>query len=151
MDLVAVSPVFNLYDRDWPIRTLQEQNPPAKFVFAHEEGRMGVALDSIVSQGCIVSGGRVVQSVLSPGVRVNSYSEVDRCILFSDVNVGRHSRMRRCIVDRGAMIPENTHTGYDPEQDRERGFTVTDSGIVVVTTESLAEEKVRAYASLLPQ
>ncbi|MBI4444045.1 MAG: glucose-1-phosphate adenylyltransferase [Acidobacteria bacterium] len=151
MDLVAVSPVFNLYDRDWPIRTLQEQHPPAKFVFAHEEGRMGVALDSIVSQGCIVSGGRVVQSVLSPGVRVNSYSELDRCILFADVNVGRHSRMRRCIVDRGAMIPENTHIGYDPEQDRERGFTVTDSGIVVVTTESLAEEKVRAYAASLPQ
>ena len=112
---------------------------------------MGVALDSIVSQGCIVSGGRVVQSVLSPGVRVNSYSELDRCILFSEVDVGRHSRMRRCIVDRGARIPENTHIGYDPEQDRARGFTVTDSGIVVVTTESLLEEKVRSYTASLSQ
>ena len=151
MDLVSVSPVFNLYDRGWPIRTLQEQNPPAKFVFAQEGGRMGLALDSIISHGCIVSGGRVVQSVLSPGVRVNSYSELDRCILFADVNVGRHSRMRRCIVDRGARIPENTHIGYDPEQDRARGFTVTDSGIVVVTTESLLEEKVRSYTASLSQ
>ena len=132
LDLVSVSPVFNLYDRDWPIRTLQEQHPPAKFVFAQEGNRMGVALDSIISNGCIVSGGRVVQSVLSPGVRINSYSEVHCSILFSGVNVGRHCRLRRCIIDRDIRIPPNTQIGYDLEHDRERGFTVTESGIVVV-------------------
>ena len=149
MDLVSVSPVFNLYDRGWPIRTLQEQNPPAKFVFAQEGGRMGLALDSIISHGCIVSGGRVVQSVLSPGVRVNSFAEVDLSILFSEVNVGRHSRLRRCIVERGVEIPENTQIGYDVETDRESGFTVTDSGIVVVSRESpLTEREKAAVASL---
>ncbi|MBI4464141.1 MAG: glucose-1-phosphate adenylyltransferase [Acidobacteria bacterium] len=150
MDLVAVNPIFNLYDRDWPIRTLHEQHPPAKFVFNYEEGRMGVALDSIVSHGCIISGGRVIQSVLSPGVRVDSYAEVDCSILFWDVNVGHQSRLRRCIVDRGVQIPEDTHIGYDLEQDRARGFTVTESGIVVVARESLLEEKVRSYAVPLP-
>ena len=149
MDLVSVSPVFNLYDRGWPIRTLQEQNPPAKFVFAQEGGRMGLALDSIISHGCIVSGGRVVQSVLSPGVRVNSFAEVDLSILFSDVDVGRHSRLRRCIVERGVEIPENTQIGYDVETDRESGFTVTDSGIVVVSRERpLTEREKAAVASL---
>ena len=149
MDLVSVSPIFNLYDRGWPIRTLQEQNPPAKFVFAQEGGRMGLALDSIISHGCIVSGGRVVQSVLSPGVRVNSFAEVDLSILFSDVNVGRHCRLRRCIVERGVEIPENTQIGYDIETDRESGFTVTDSGIVVVSRESpLTEREKAAVASL---
>ena len=132
MDLVSVSPVFNLYDKSWPIRTLQEQYPPAKFVFAQEGNRMGVALDSIVSNGCIVSGGRVVQSVLSPGSRIHSYSEVHCSILFSGVNVGRHCRLRRCIIDRDILIPASTHIGYDLEKDRERGFTVTESGIVVV-------------------
>ncbi len=132
MDLVSVSPVFNLYDKDWPIRTLQEQYPPAKFVFAQEGNRMGVALDSIISNGSIVSGGRVVQSVLSPGVRINSYSEVHCSILFSGVNVGRHCRLKRCIVDRDIRIPPNTQIGYDLDQDRDRGFTVTDSGIVVI-------------------
>jgi glucose-1-phosphate adenylyltransferase len=132
LDLVSVSPVFNLYDEEWPIRTLQLQSPPAKFVFAQEGYRMGVALDSIVSHGCIVSGGRVVQSVLSPDVRVNSYSEVTGSILFAGVNVGRYSRLRRCIVERGVHIPENTQIGYDLERDRQRGFVITDSGVVVV-------------------
>jgi len=156
MDLVSVSPVFNLYDAEWPIRTLQEQHPPVKFVFAQEGNRMGVALDSIVSNGCIISGGRVVQSVLSPRVRINSYSEVHCSILFTGVDVGRHCRLRRCIVDRGLQIPPNTHIGYDLEKDRERGFTVTDSGIVVVgrgrsvTEENpalvLSEEGVRDFS-----
>jgi glucose-1-phosphate adenylyltransferase len=132
MDLVSVRPTFNLYDRDWPIRTMSLQNPPAKFVFAQEGSRMGLALDSIVSHGCIVSGGRVVQSVLSPDVRVNSYSEVHGSILFSGVSVGRYSRLRHCIVDRDVSIPENTQIGYDPDHDRERGYTVTDNGVVVV-------------------
>ncbi|MBI4480604.1 MAG: glucose-1-phosphate adenylyltransferase [Acidobacteria bacterium] len=132
MDLVSVSPVFNLYEKEWPIRTLQVQHPPAKFIFAQEGYRMGVALDSIVSHGSIVSGGRVLQSVLSPDVRVNSYSEVQGCILFTGVNVGRYSRLRRCIVERGVYIPENTQIGYDLERDRARGFVITDSGLVVV-------------------
>ena len=91
MDLVAVSPQFNLYDQEWPVRTYQPQYPPAKFVFAQKDQRMGIALDSIVSGGCIISGGRVVNCVLSPGVRINSYCEVDRSILFPHVEIGRHS------------------------------------------------------------
>ena len=131
MDIVSVSPIFNLYDEEWPIRTHQRQYPPAKFVFA-EPGRTGTALDSIVSNGCIVSGGIVKNSILSPNVRVNSYSEVDDCILFSHVSVGRRCRIRRAILDRDVHVPEGTTIGYDAEADRQRYF-VTDSGITVVT------------------
>src|SRR6201987_5197453 len=141
MDIVSVSPIFNLYDEECPIRTPQRQSPPAKFVFA-EAGRTGTALDSIVSNGCIVSGGRVEKSVLSPDVRVNSYSEVDQAILFSHANVGRHCRIRRAILDRDAHIPEGTTIGYDAEADRQRYF-VTESGITVVTRDySLFENPV---------
>ncbi len=141
MDLVSVSPVFNLYDDHWPIRTYQRQYPPAKFVFA-ESGRTGAAFDSVVSSGCVISGGVVRNSVLSPDVRVNSYSEVDSCILFSHVNVGRHCRIRRAIIDRDVHIPEGSVIGYDPETDRQRYF-VTDSGITVVTRDySLFESPV---------
>jgi glucose-1-phosphate adenylyltransferase len=131
MDLVSVSPVFNLYDSNWPIRTHQRQYPPAKFVFS-EAGRTGAAYDSIVSSGCVVSGSVVRNSVLSPDVRVNSYSEVDSSILFSHVNIGRHCRVRKAIIDRDVQIPEGTVIGYDSETDRQRYF-VTDSGITVVT------------------
>jgi glucose-1-phosphate adenylyltransferase len=141
MDIVAVSPVFNLYDENWPIRTHQRQYPPAKFVFA-ETGRTGTAVDSIVSSGCIVSGGLVKNSVLSPDVRINSYSEIDDCILFSHVNVGRHCRIHKAIIDRDVHIPEGTTIGYDPEADRQRYF-VTESGITVVTRDySLFENPV---------
>jgi len=143
MDVVAVSPVFNLYDKAWPIRTHQRQYPPAKFVFA-EPGRTGMAMDSIVSSGCIVSGGAVRNSLLSPDVRVNSYSEIDASIIFSHVNIGRHCRIRRAIVDRDVHIPEGTVIGYDGEEDRQRYF-VTDSGITVVTRDySLFESPVAA-------
>ena len=131
MDIVSVSPVFNLYDSEWPIRTHQRQYPPAKFVFG-EPGRTGTAIDSIVSAGCIVSGSSVKNSILSPDVRVNSYSEVDASILFSHVNVGRHCRIRRAILDRDVHVPEGTTIGYDAEADRQRYF-VTDTGITVVT------------------
>src|ERR1700741_2226860 len=131
MDIVAVSPIFNLYDDHWPIRTHQRQYPPAKFVFA-ETGRTGTAVDSIVSNGCIVSGGIVKNSVLSPDVRVNSYSEVDDCILFSHVSVGRRCHIRRAILDRDVHIPEGTTIGYDAEADRQRYF-VTGSGITGAT------------------
>ena len=141
MDIVSVSPIFNLYDEEWPIRTHQRQYPPAKFVFA-EPGRMGTALDSIVSNGCIVSGGIVKNSVLSPDVRINSYCEVDQCILFSHVSVGRRCRIRRAIIDRDVHLPEGTTIGYDTEADRQRYF-VTDSGITVVTRDySLFENPV---------
>jgi glucose-1-phosphate adenylyltransferase len=141
MDIVSVSPIFNLYDEHWPIRTFQRQYPPAKFVFA-EAGRTGTALDSIVSNGCIVSGGTVKNSVLSPDVRINSYSEVDSCILFSHVSVGRRCRIRKAILDRDVHIPEGTTIGFDAEADRQRYF-VTDSGITVVTRDySLFENPV---------
>ncbi len=141
LDLVAVSPVFNLYDGSWPIRTHQRQYPPAKFVFS-DPNRTGTAFDSIVSSGCILSGGSVRNSVLSPDVRVNSYCEVDASIIFSHVNIGRHCRIRRAIVDRDVHIPEGTIIGYDTETDRQRYF-VTDSGITVVTRDySLFESPV---------
>ncbi|MGA2202535.1 MAG: glucose-1-phosphate adenylyltransferase [Terriglobales bacterium] len=141
MDLVSVSPVFNLYDEQWPIRTHQRQYPPAKFVFA-ETGRMGHALDSLVSAGCIVSGGSVQNCVLSPDVRVNSFTEIENSILFAHVNVGRSCRIRKAIIDRNVHIPEGTTIGYDAEADREQYF-VTDSGITIVTRDySLFENPV---------
>jgi glucose-1-phosphate adenylyltransferase len=141
MDMVSVSPIFNLYDADWPIRTHQRQYPPAKFVFA-ETGRTGTAVDSIVSNGCIVSGGSVKNSILSPDVRVNSYCEVDQSILFSHVSVGRRCRIRRAIIDRDVHLPEGTTIGFDAEADRQRYF-VTESGITVVTRDySLFENPV---------
>jgi glucose-1-phosphate adenylyltransferase len=132
MDLVAVTPVFNLYDQDWPLRTSMPPMPPAKFVFASEGRGMGLALDSIVSHGCIVSGGRVMRSILSPGVRVDSHASVENCLLFSGVQVGAHSRLRNCIVDHNVRIPEHAVIGLDPETNRSEGHTVTDSGLVVV-------------------
>jgi glucose-1-phosphate adenylyltransferase len=139
MDLVSVSPVFNLYDSNWPLRTWQHQYPPAKFVFADPE-RMGVALDSIVAGGSVISGGRVQRCVLGNNVRVNSYCEVTDSIIYNHVNIGRHSRIRRAIIDRHVSLPERTEIGYDTEADRRR-FHVTDSGIaVVVRQESLIEE-----------
>jgi glucose-1-phosphate adenylyltransferase len=132
MDLVDVEPQFNLYDRRWPIRTNLTQQPPAKFVFAQEGRRMGVAVDSIVSNGCIVSGGRVLRSVLCPGVRVNSYCEVEFSILMPDAEIGRWSRLRRTIVGTGVKIPESSTIGFDLEADRANGYTVTEGGVVVV-------------------
>jgi len=132
MDLVDVSPVFNLYDRRWPIRTKATQQPPAKFVFAQEGRRMGVAVDSIVSAGCIVSGGRVLHSVLSPGVRVNSYCEVEYSILMPDVEIGRNSRLRRAILNTGVKLAESSTVGLDLGADRANGYHVTEGGITVV-------------------
>lgn len=141
MDVVSVSPVFNLYDKAWPIRTHQRQYPPAKFVFS-EPGRTGMAVDSVVSSGCIISGSVVRKSVMSPDVRVNSYAEVESCIVFSHVNIGRHCRIRRAIIDRDVHIPEGSVIGYDPEEDR-RNYFLTESGITVVTRDySLFESPV---------
>jgi glucose-1-phosphate adenylyltransferase len=133
MDLVGATPELNLYDDDWLIRTHQGQYPPAKFLYADasEGGRMGVAVDSIVSTGTIVSGGRIQRCVLSPRVRTNSYSYAFESILMEDVDVGRYAKLRRVIVDKGVRIPPRTQIGYDPEEDAKR-FTITDGGIVVV-------------------
>jgi glucose-1-phosphate adenylyltransferase len=134
MDLVAVDPLFNLYDQTWPIRTYQGQFPPAKFVFAQGEqgGRMGVALDSIVCGGCIVSGGRVQNSVLSPNVLVKDYADVHDAVLMENVVIGEHARIRRAIIDKDVTIPPKTEIGYDLEADK-RHFIVTDSGIVTIS------------------
>jgi glucose-1-phosphate adenylyltransferase len=133
MDLVDVTPQLNLYDNRWPIRTRMPQQPPAKFVFAQEGRRMGVAIDSIVSAGCIVSGGRVMHSVLSPGVRVNSYCEVEYSILMPNVQIGRYSRVRRAIIDTNVRVPESSVIGFDAEDDRSNGYYITEGGIVVVS------------------
>jgi glucose-1-phosphate adenylyltransferase len=139
MDLVAVTPIFNLYDKSWPIQTWQLQYPAAKFVFADAD-RMGVAVDSIVAGGSIVSGGRVRQSVLGYDARINSYAEVEDSILFNHVAVGRHCRIRRAIIDRHVTLPEHTVIGYDTEEDRKR-YHVSEGGIVVVVREdSMLEE-----------
>ena len=141
MDVASVSPVFNLYDSKWPIRTRVRQYPPAKFVFG-EPGRTGMAINSIVSAGCIVSGATVRNSVMSQDVRVNSYSELDSSIVFSHVNIGRHCRIRRAIIDRDVEIPEGTVIGYDPVEDKRRYF-VTPSGLTIVTRDrSLFENPV---------
>jgi glucose-1-phosphate adenylyltransferase len=132
MDLVQVVPVFDLYNPRWPVHTFARTLPPAKFVFADEENaRMGIATDSLVSEGCIISGGRIDRSVLSPSVRVNSFSHVEESILFSGVDVGRRARIRRAIVDKNVHIPAGVHIGFDPEEDKRR-FSVSESGIVVI-------------------
>ncbi len=133
MDLCHVNPEFNLYDPEWPMRTHQIQAPPAKFVFA-DTGRCGQALDSIISAGCIISGSRVSGSVLCPNVRVHSFCEIDQSILMPGVRIGRHARIRRAIIDRDVFIPRGALIGHNEAEDRKR-HTVTQSGIVVVTTD----------------
>jgi glucose-1-phosphate adenylyltransferase len=131
MDLIQVDPVLNLYDQEWPIHTHQPAFPPPKFV--HTAGdRRGAAFDSIVCQGAIISGGQVYRSIVSPGVRVNSFALVEDAILFDGVDVGRHSRIRRAIIDKEVRIPGGFEIGWNREIDLERGFTITDDGIIVV-------------------
>jgi len=145
MDLVAVDPLFNMYDQMWPIRTYQGQFPPAKFVFAddYEGGRMGIALDSIVCGGCIVSGARVQNSVLSPNVLVQDHAEVRESVVMENVVIGEHCRIRRAIIDKDVNIPPKTEIGYDLGADRSR-FTVTDSGLVAIS------KGMKLHASLHP-
>ncbi|TWT32776.1 glucose-1-phosphate adenylyltransferase [Blastopirellula retiformator] len=146
MDLVHVDPLLNLYDQDWPLRTYQPNVPPPKFVFAGsaDEGRRGCALDSIVCGGSIISGGEVERSILGPEVRVNSFCHVEDSILFEGVNIGRHSRIRRAIIDKGVHIPPGTEIGFDLELDRRRGFTVSSGGVVVIAKGDAVESMVRA-------
>ena len=134
MDLISVDPQLNLYDGEWPIRTYQPNLPPPKFVFAEKgpEARRGQALDSIVCQGTIVSGGQIERTIVGANSRINSYSQVVDSILFEGVNVGRHAKIRRAILDKGVHVPAGIEIGYDPELDRQRGFTVTESGLTVI-------------------
>ncbi len=133
MELIQVNPTFNLYDQEWLIRTFQEQYPPVKTVHSgdKEEGRVGLVLDSIVSEGCVVSGGRVQRSILSPNVRINSFSEVYDSILMESVHVGRHAKIKRAIIDKDVSIPQGMVIGFNLEEDKKR-FFVSESGIVVV-------------------
>jgi len=132
MDLVQVNPLFNLYDPSFPIRGFTPMRPPAKTVFSDDRGdRTGIALDSLTCSGCIISGGRVERSILSPEVHIHSHSLVQDSILFERVDVGRHARIRRTIVDKDVKIPPGFKVGYDLEKDGKR-FTVTSSGIVVI-------------------
>jgi len=130
MDLISVTPQLNLYDPQWPIFTYQSSDPPAKTVL-EEEGRMGTAVNSILSNGCIISGGSVKRSVLSPRVTVHSYAEVEDSILLERVDIGRHAKIRRTIIDKDVQIPPKMEIGYNLDEDSRR-FTVTGSGIVVV-------------------
>jgi glucose-1-phosphate adenylyltransferase len=132
MDLIEIHPQFNLYNTRWPIRTGVTHDPPAKFVFRDEaQARVGIATDSLVSHGCIISGGRIHRSVLSVGCRINSFSEVEESVLFERVRIGRHARLRKCIVDKDVEIPAGAEIGYNAEHDRQRGFTV-EGGITTI-------------------
>jgi len=132
MDLVAIQPAFNLYNRRWPIRTGINHDPPAKFVFRDEaNARVGIATESLVSMGCIISGGRIHRSVLSNRCRVNSFSEIEESVLFENVVIGRHVKIRRAIVDKDVEIPSGTEIGYNLEEDKKRWF-VSDDGITVI-------------------
>ena len=140
LELTNVEPQLNLYDDRWPVRTYQPNLPPAKTVFADDDGaggdsggpRKGEALDSLVSHGAILSGGVAKKCVIGPGARINSYAQVEESILFSQVNIGRRCRIRRTIIDKDVRIPDGAEIGYDHEADRARGYTVTESGVVVV-------------------
>jgi glucose-1-phosphate adenylyltransferase len=133
MDLIAVDPIFNLYNYRWPFRTVHYDYPAAKFVFANfKEKRTGIALDSMVSEGCIISGGVVNRSILSPRVMIHSYSTVDDSILMHGVDIGRYAKVRNAIIDKGIKVPRGCEIGYDEKADKQRGFYISETGIVVV-------------------
>ena len=137
LELIGVTPELNLYDEDWPIWTYQQQLPPAKFVF-DEPGRRGVAIDSMVSGGCVISGATVRHSLLFSNVRVHSYAEVVDSVVLPDVDIGRNARIRRAVIDKGCRIPPGTVIGEDPGEDARR-FHVTEGGVVLVTPDMLGQ------------
>jgi glucose-1-phosphate adenylyltransferase len=138
MELVSVSPQLDLYDKVWPVLTHQDQNPAAKFVF-DDDDRRGEAIDSMVSDGCIISGSKVKRSLLFSNCLIHSYSHILDSILLPDVEVGRHCRISKAIIDRGTVVPDNAVIGEDHEEDRKRGYRVTASGIVLVTPDMLGQ------------
>jgi glucose-1-phosphate adenylyltransferase len=138
MDLVGITPELNLYDEDWPILTYQSQLPSAKFVL-REHDRQGMALDSIVSGGCIISGAAIERSLLFSKVRVHSFAKVNEAVVLPEVDIGRNCRIKRAIIDRGCQLPNGTVIGEDPEEDARR-FRVTSNGIVLVTPDTLGQK-----------
>ncbi len=141
MELIGVVPELNLYDEQWPIWTYQAQLPPAKFIF-DDDGRRGMAVDSMVSGGCIVSGALVRRSLLFSGVHVHSYAEVEDCVVMPNVDIGERSRLRKAVIDEGCRIPEGMVIGEDAAADTER-FHVSPQGVVLVTPEMLGQEYAR--------
>ncbi|HLF95556.1 MAG TPA: glucose-1-phosphate adenylyltransferase [Methylococcaceae bacterium] len=137
MELIGVKPDLNLYDQDWPIWTYQEQTPPAKFIF-DDEDRRGMAVDSMISGGCIISGAEVRHSLLFSNVRVNSFSLVKDSVILPDAKIGRHCRITRAIIDKGCEVPANTVIGENPEEDRQR-YHVSPGGVVLVTPDMLGQ------------
>lgn len=131
MDLLAYDPELNLYSQDWPLRTFNYNYPPAKFIW--EEGeRVGMATNSMVSEGCVVSGGGLSRCVLSPKVKVNSYSQISESILMENVEIGRHSKIKKAIIDKNVIVPPNTRIGFNHEEDIKRGFHFSPNGVTVV-------------------
>jgi glucose-1-phosphate adenylyltransferase len=139
MELVSVSPQLNLYDKVWPIWTHQAQLPPAKFVFDLED-RRGMAVQSMVSGGCVISGSTVRHSLLFSNCYVHSYSEITDSVILPDVDIGERTRIDRAIIDRGCRIPEGTEIGVDKDADRERGFRISEKGITLVTPDMLGQQ-----------
>jgi glucose-1-phosphate adenylyltransferase len=148
IDLTQVVPQLNLYDRDWPIWTHQEQLPPAKFVFDDDQ-RRGMAVDSLVAGGCLLSGCTVRRSLLSSDVRVHSYSVIEDSVVLPDVDIGRHAAVRRAVIDKYCRIPPHLRIGYDSEADRRR-YHVTDQGITLVTPEMLGQRAAEEHEGAIP-
>ncbi len=138
MELCRVTPDLNMYDSEWPIWTYQEQLPPAKFVF-DDEARRGMAVDSLVSGGCIISGASIRRSLLFSDVRVSSHSMIEDSVILPDVHIGEHVRLRKVVVDKRARVPDGLEVGYDQRKDKQR-FHVTDNGVTLVTAEMLGQE-----------
>ena len=137
IDLAGVTPALNLYDKNWPIWTHQEQLPPAKFVF-NDEDRRGMATDSMVSGGCVISGASVRHSVLFSNVKVNSFATLEDAVVLPDVTIGRHARLKKVVVDKGCIIPEGLEVGFDREQDA-KSFYVSPNGVTMITPEMLGQ------------
>ncbi len=149
MDLIAVTPPMNLYNPRWTLKSHSPQLPPAKFVFADSVSqRMGVATDSMVGPGCIISGGTIHRSILFSRVRINSFSHVEECVLMDGVEVGRHARLKRVIADKGVRIPPRVEIGFDPELDRQH-FHVSDAGVVVLPKGTEVQEPVRRQVAVV--
>jgi glucose-1-phosphate adenylyltransferase len=137
LELIGVSPELNLYDRDWPIWTYQDQVPPAKFVF-DDDGRRGMSVDSMIAGGCIVSGSSVRHSLLASNVHVHSYCEIEDSVIFPDVEIGRHCKINKAVIDKGCRIPPGTHIGIDPHEDS-KNYHVSEGGVALVTPEMLGQ------------
>jgi glucose-1-phosphate adenylyltransferase len=138
MELVSLTPQLNMYDKQWPIWTYQEQLPPAKFVF-DDDNRRGMAVDSMVSGGCLISGAKIKNSLLFSNVKLNSYSYLKQTVVLPDVKIGRHCKIKRAVIDKGCSIPPNTNIGQNLEEDAKH-FYVSEKGIVLVTPDMLGQK-----------